>query len=207
MSTARSQHPGINLKHARPEDSKHAETNVFGFWTFLMSDAVLFALLFATYASMVHRTAGGPTGPELFDASNALIETVVLLFSSFTFGLAVVELKQGRKRLVLVWLCISLALGVLFIALEAREFAGMMAKGATPQISGFLSAFFTLLSLHGLHVAVGCLWVIVMLAQLTIFGLTRQVRARILRLGLFWHFLDLVWIMIFSVVYLPAVAS
>lgn len=207
MSDMSNRHPGINLSHARPEDSRHAEVTVFGFWAFLMSDAILFALLFATYATMVNRTAGGPAGPELFDITNAFLETMVLLVSSFTFGMGAVALKEGRQRAVTLWLGLTLLLGLGFIALELREFAGLIGKGATAQTSGFLSTFFVLLGTHGLHVLVGCLWLAVMLVQITTFGLSRQVRSRILRLGLFWHFLDLVWIVIFTIVYLPAVAS
>lgn len=207
MSDQISQHPGINLAHARPEDERHAEVTVFGFWTFLMNDAILFALVFATYATMVNRTAGGPTGPELFSLTNAFIETMVLLVSSFTFGMAAVALKEGRAGAVRLWLIVTLVLGLGFIGLELREFAGIIAQGGTAQTSGFLSSFFILLSTHGLHVLVGCLWLLVMLVQISTFGLSRQVRSRILRLGLFWHFLDLVWIVIFTVVYLPAVAA
>lgn len=207
MTDLTAQHPGINLQHATEVDARRTEVSVFGFWTFLMSDAIVFALLFATYATMVNRTAGGPTGPELFDLTNAFIETMVLLVSSFTFGMAAVALKEGRGRAVLLWLVVTLVLGLGFIGLELREFAGLVAKGATPQTSGFLSTFFVLLSLHGLHVLVGCLWIVVMLVQLSVFGPTQAVRSRVLRLGLFWHFLDLVWIVIFTVVYLPAVAS
>jgi len=206
MTDLATQHPGINLPHARAADATKTEISVFGFWTFLMSDAIIFALLFATYATMVNRTAGGPTGAELFDLTNAFIETVVLLVSSFTFGMAAVALKEGRGRAVGLWLTVTLVLGLGFIGLELREFSGFVAKGATPQTSGFLSTTFVLLSLHGLHVLVGCLWIVVMLVQLAVFGPTQAVRSRVLRLGLFWHFLDLVWIVIFTLVYLPAVA-
>jgi cytochrome o ubiquinol oxidase subunit 3 len=201
------QHPGINLPHAHIEDARRTEISLFGFWTFLMSDAIIFALLFATYASMVSRTAGGPGGAELFDIGNAFFETMVLLVSSFSFGMAAVALKEGRGRAVLLWLVVTLVLGLGFIGLELREFIGLIGKGATAQSSGFLSSFFVLLSAHGLHVLVGCLWIVVMLVQLTVIGPTQAVRSRVLRLGLFWHFLDLVWIVIFTVVYLPAVAA
>lgn len=207
MNEVANQHPGINLAHARPEDERHTEVTVFGFWTFLMNDAILFALLFATYATMVNRTAGGPTGPELFDIGNAFVETMVLLVSSFSFGMAAVALKEGRDRAIKLWLGVTLVLGFAFIGLELREFASLIGQGATAQTSGFLSSFFVLLSTHGLHVLVGCIWIVVMLVQISTFGLSRQVRSRILRLGLFWHFLDLVWIVIFTTVYLPAVAS
>lgn len=207
MIAQQNQHPGINLNHARPEDSRHAEVSVFGFWTFLMSDAILFALLFATYATMVNRTAGGPSAPEFFNLTNAFVETMVLLFSSFTFGMGAVALKEGRTGAVKLWLVITLVLGLGFIALELREFASLTAQGGMAQTSGFLSSFYVLLSMHGLHVLVGCIWIVVMLAQLSVFGPSRQVRSRLLRLGLFWHFLDLVWIVIFTVIYLPAVTA
>lgn len=201
------QHPGINLAHASEADNRHAEVTVFGFWTYLMSDAIIFALLFATYASMAGRTAGGPSGAELFDLTNAFIETMVLLLSSFSFGMASVGLKEGRIRSIYLWLGASLLLGLVFLGLELRELTGLIAQGATPQVSGFLSSFFVLVSTHGLHVLAGCVWIVVMMGQIAVFGLNRQVRSRLLRLGLFWHFLDLVWIVIFSVVYLPAVAT
>lgn len=207
MSDHINQHPGINLSHAKPEHERHAEVTVFGFWTFLMNDAILFALLFATYATMVNRTAGGLSAPELFSVTNAFIETLILLVSSFTFGMSAVALKEGRERAVKLWLGVTLILGMAFIGLELREFAGLISRGATAQTSGFLSSFYVLLSTHGLHVLVGCIWIVVMLVQITAFGLSHQVRLRILRLGLFWHFLDLVWIVIFTIVYLPAVAS
>lgn len=207
MTHRLNQHPGINLAHASEDDNRHAEVTVFGFWTYLMSDAIIFALLFATYASMAGRTAGGPGGAELFDLTNAFLETMVLLTSSFTFGLAAVALKEGRTRQIQLWLAASLVLGLVFLGLELRELAGLVGKGATPQVSGFLSSFFVLLSAHGLHVLAGCVWIVVMIIQIAVFGLTRQVRSRLLRLGLFWHFLDLVWIVIFSVVYLPGVAT
>lgn len=199
-------HPGINLAHARGEDEFHTEVNVFGFWTYLMSDAIIFALLFATYA-MVNRTAGGPAAGELLSVTNAFIETMVLLASSFTFGMAAVSLKQARQRGVYAWLGVTLVLGAAFVGLELNEFVGLFARGATPQTSGFLSTFYLLLSAHGLHVVIGMLWIGVMLVQIRVFGLNRQLRSRLLRLGLFWHFLDLVWIVIFTVVYLPAVTT
>ena len=152
------------------------------------------------------RTAGGPSGPELFDTTNAFVETMVLLASSFTFGMAAVSLKEGRVTAIRGWLVLTLVLGLGFIGLELREFSGLVERGATAQTSGFLSSFFVLLSTHGLHVLAGCIWIGVMLVQIAVFGLSRQVRSRLLRLSLFWHFLDLVWIVIFTIVYLPAVA-
>jgi cytochrome o ubiquinol oxidase subunit 3 len=201
------QHPGINLAHAREDDHHHAQVTVFGFWAFLMSDAIIFALLFATYASMTTRTNGGPTGAEIFQLSNAFIETLVLLLSSFAFGMASVALKESRIRAIYLWMGASLLLGLGFLGLELRELTGLLASGATPRTSGFLSSFFLLVSTHGLHVFAGSVWIVVMMVQIAVFGLRREVRSRLLRLGLFWHFLDLVWIVIFSVVYLPGVAT
>ena len=200
------QHPGINLAHAGDDDHRRTAVTVFGFWAFLMSDAIIFALLFATYAAMAARTNGGPTGAQIFELSNVFIETLVLLLSSFAFGLASVALKEGRVRAIYLWMVISLLLGLCFLGLELRELTGLIASGAAPQASGFLSAFFLLVSTHGLHVFAGSIWIVVMLVQIAVLGLRPQVRSRLLRLGLFWHFLDLIWIVIFSVVYLPGVA-
>lgn len=207
MSERAFQHPGINLAHARDEDHVHTEVTVFGFWVFLMSDAIIFAMLFATYASMTMRTNGGPSGAEIFQLSNAFIETLLLLCSSFAFGLSSVALREGRIRSIYLWMGASLLLGLGFLGLELRELTGLIATGAAPQVSGFLSSFFLLVSTHGLHVLAGSVWIVVMMVQIAVFGLSREVRSRLLRLGLFWHFLDLVWIVIFSVVYLPGVAT
>ncbi|MDB5541104.1 MAG: hypothetical protein JWQ89_2831 [Devosia sp.] len=201
------QHPGINLAHAREEDHLHAEVTVFGFWVFLMSDAIIFAVLFATYASMTTRTNGGPTGAEVFQLSNAFIETLVLLFSSFAFGMASVALRESRVPTIYRWMGASLLLGLGFLGLELRELTGLIASGASPQVSGFLSSFFLLVSTHGLHVLAGSVWIVVMMVQIAVLGLRREVRSLLLRLGLFWQFLDLIWIVIFSVVYLPGVAQ
>jgi cytochrome o ubiquinol oxidase subunit 3 len=198
-------HVGINLGSTDPSAHAAAEEVVFGFWVFLMSDLVLFSLLFATYASMILATAGGPGGSELFDIESAAMETGALLASSFTFGMASLAMKYRRDRgLLLFWLTITLLLGVLFLGLESRDFAKMIHEGAAPGRSGFLSAFFALVSTHGLHVTAGSVWIVVMMVQVLLFGLEREVKTRILRLGLFWHFLDIVWVGIFSVVYLPA---
>jgi cytochrome o ubiquinol oxidase subunit 3 len=187
----------------------HAESNVdeeraFGFWLYLMSDAILFALLFSTYAVMVGGTAGGPAGTTLFDLPNALAETMLLLVSSVTFGYASMAMNGQRKAALLGWLLVTFILGLAFVGLELSEFHGMIAAGAGPERSGFLSAFFALVGAHGLHVSFGLVWILVMAAQVTVKGLSVPVRSRLMRLGLFWHFLDIVWVGIFSVVYLPA---
>jgi cytochrome o ubiquinol oxidase subunit 3 len=183
-----------------------ADRAVFGFWVFLMSDAVIFALLFATYGTMLGATAGGPTSEGEFRIGSALIETIVLLSSSFTFGMASLCMKyrkaDDRIAPVLAWLAVTLVLGVSFLGMEVHDFAGLFHDGAYPSRSGFWSAFFALVPLHGLHVLGGSIWLLVMVAQLLALGCDERVRVDILRLGLFWHFLDVVWIAILSVVYL-----
>ena len=181
------------------------EQRAFGFWLYLMSDAIIFSLLFATYAVMARNNAGGPTGHTLFSLPNAFGETMLLLFSSITFGLATLAMKSGEKERMLSWLLVTFLLGLGFVGLEIREFHGMVRAGAGPDRSGFLSAFFTLVGTHGLHVTFGLIWILIMTSQIVIKGLTVPVTSRVLRLGLFWHFLDIVWIGIFSVVYLPGI--
>jgi cytochrome o ubiquinol oxidase subunit III len=207
MSMEDLRHPGLNLGITDPEAHIAAEELVFGFWVFLMSDLILFALLFATYASMIGATAGGPGAKDLFDIKSAAIETGVLLTSSFTFGMASLAMKYVvHPRSLLFWLIVTLLLGFCFLGLEVRDFLTLFAKGAGPTRSGFLSAFFVLVPTHGLHVFAGSIWMIVMIVQIMIFGIDQGVKIRILRLGLFWHFLDIIWIGIFSVVYLQGLA-
>ena len=177
----------------------------FGFWVYLMSDAVIFSLLFATYAVMNGRTAGGPSAHDLFDLRHAFIETMLLLCSSMTFGLASMSAHQKTVTAVLFWLVVTFVLGAGFVGMEIVEFHGMVSVGAGPQRSGFLSSFFTLVATHGLHVTMGLLWIAVLGGEVLAKGLTAPVASRLYRLGLFWHFLDIVWIGIFSVVYLPGV--
>ncbi len=181
------------------------EQRAFGFWLYLMSDAIIFALLFATYAVMAANTAGGPTGKTLFSLPNAFAETLLLLFSSLTFGLATLAMKSNKRAGVLAWLLVTFVLGLGFVGLEIREFSGLVQAGAGPDRSGFLSAFFTLVGTHGLHVTFGLIWILIMTSQVVIKGLSVPVTSRLLRLGLFWHFLDIVWIGIFSFVYLAGV--
>jgi cytochrome o ubiquinol oxidase subunit 3 len=191
---------------ATPVSPVRYEEKAFGFWLYLMSDAIIFALLFATYAVMLGNTAGGPTGKELFSLERAASETALLLLSSATFGVAAVALARADKSRALLWLVVTVVLGAGFLFLEFSEFQGMIAQGAGPDRSGFLSAFFTLVGSHGLHVSIGILWILVMIGQVLVKGLTRPVVSRLARLGLFWHFLDIVWVAIFSVVYLPGLA-
>src|SRR3981189_3983343 len=187
-----------------PMSEAHGQ-RAFGFWLYLMSDAIIFSLLFATYAVMARNNAGGPTGNTLFSLLNAFGETMLLLFSSITFGLATLAMKSGEKERRPSWLLVPFLLGLGFVGMEIREFHGMVQVGAGPDRSGFLSAFFTLVGTHGLHVSFGLIWILIMTSQVIIKGLTVPVTSRFLRLGRVCHFLDIVWIGIFSVVYLPGI--
>ena len=183
------------------------EEREFGFWIYLMTDAIIFALLFATYVVMRDNIATGPSAKELFSLPHTAGETLLLLCSSITFGFASLAALDQQVSRAIQWLAVTVLLGVGFVAMELVEFSGMISAGAGPGTSGFLSAFFTLVGTHGLHVSVGILCILVMIGQLMVKGLTPAVSSRLLRLGLFWHFLDIVWIFIFSVVYLPGVLS
>ena len=189
--------------HAESEESAVHEQRALGFWLYLMGDAVIFALLFMTYGIMVGSTAGGPTGKALFNLNNAAIETALLLVSSTTFGFASIASREGRRAAVVAWLVITFLLGAGFVFLEIREFLGLIRAGNGPDRSGFLSAFFTLVGTHGTHVSVGLIWILILGGQVLAKGLTVPVVSRLFRLGLFWHFLDIAWVGIFSVVYLP----
>ena len=189
--------------HPHSEANEIHEQRALGFWLYLMGDAIIFALLFMTYAIMVRNTAGGPTGKMLFSLNNAALETALLLMSSITFGFASLAARGANRGAVLGWLAVTFLLGAGFIFLEIREFLGMIRAGAGPQRSGFLSAFFTLVGTHGTHVSVGLIWILIMSAQVALKGLSVSVASRLFRLGLFWHFLDIAWVGIFSVVYLP----
>lgn len=186
-------------------ESEALDQKAFGFWLFLMGDAILFGLLFATYVVMTDSTASGPSGHALFTLWRAAAETALLLVSSITFGFATLAMLAGRRGPLLAWLAVTLVLGLAFVALEIGEFSGMIAQGAGPDRSGFLSAFFTLVSTHGLHVSFGMIWIVILALQVMTKGLTPPVCSRLFRLGLFWHFLDIVWIGIYSVVYLPGI--
>jgi len=188
--------------HPEPESDVH-EQRALGFWLYLMGDAVIFGLLFMTYGIMVGNTAGGPSGKALFSLNNAALETALLLVSSMTFGFASLASRSGNRSAVLSWLLLTFVLGAGFIFLEVREFLGLIGVGAGPDRSGFLSAFFTLVGTHGTHVSVGLIWILIMSGQVLFKGLTVPVVSRLFRLGLFWHFLDIAWVGIFSVVYLP----
>jgi cytochrome o ubiquinol oxidase subunit III len=177
----------------------------YGFWIFLLSDIVMFSALFAAYAVLVHATAGGPTGAELFNQTSVAIETACLLASSYTCGLMSLAVNARRRLGTYVFAVVTFVLGAAFLALEIREFAGMIALGATPQRSAFLSAFFALVGCHGLHVTAGLVWLTVMMAQVAIRGFRPSVQRRLLCFALFWHALDIIWVWLFTVVYLMGV--
>jgi cytochrome o ubiquinol oxidase subunit III len=176
----------------------------FGFWLFLLSDIIVFAALFATYAVLSGSTAGGPNGAELFDKSRVLLETMCLLASSVTCGFGSIAIFRHDARAMYVWMAMTFLLGVCFLTIEGREFASMLAAGAGPSHSAFLSAFFALVGTHGLHVSVGLIWLIVMLLQVKTLGFKPMVTRRFYCFGLFWHALDIVWIGVFTIVYLGA---
>jgi cytochrome o ubiquinol oxidase subunit 3 len=179
----------------------------YGFWIFLLSDIVMFSAFFAGYAVLAHATAGGPTGAQLFNLRSVAIETGCLLASSYTCGLMSLAIDSRRYAVTYLMALITFVLGACFLALELREFAGMIAIGAGPQRSAFLSAFFTLVGCHGLHVTVGLVWLIVMMAQVAVKRLSETVERRLLCFSLFWHALDIVWVWLFTVVYLMGVLS
>jgi cytochrome o ubiquinol oxidase subunit 3 len=179
----------------------------YGFWVFLLSDIIMFSALFAAYAVLVHATAGGPTGAQLFNQVSVALETACLLVSSYTCGLMSLAVGSRRHAATYVGALVTFVLGAAFLGLELHEFANMIAQGATPQRSAFLSAFFALVGCHGLHVTVGLIWLTVMMAQVAVKGFRANVQRRLLCFSLFWHALDIVWVGLFTVVYLMGVAS
>lgn len=179
---------------------------IFGFWVYIMTDCILFASLFAIYAVMHNNTFGGPTGGQLFGLSSALAETLILLTSSFTCGLAMLAVSKRAKGQVITWLVITFILGLAFLGIELNEFHHLAATGNSWQRSGFLSAFFALVSTHGLHITIGLAWMAAMIVKVTTVGFSRATVRRLTMMSMFWHFLDVVWIFIFTIVYLMGVA-
>ncbi len=178
---------------------------LLGFWIYLMSDCLIFACLFATYAVLGRNYAGGPNGAELFDLKLVAINTAFLLFSSITYGFAMLESQKKRLKSTIVWLGITGLFGLAFLGLELYEFYHLIHQGAGPQRSGFLTAFFALVGTHGLHVTFGIIWLITLMFQLGKHGLTTENRRRLMCLSMFWHFLDVIWIGVFTFVYLMGV--
>lgn len=178
---------------------------ILGFWIYLMTDCLLFGTLFSTYAVLHSNTFGGPTSKEIFNLGSAFIESILLLLSSFTCGLALLAAVKNKKKDVLFWLSVSFFLGASFILMEAKEFSHLIREGNSWARSAFLSSFFSLVGTHGLHVSIGLLWILVLIAQIFMQGVTIDTFRRLIVFGMFWHFLDLVWIFIFTFVYLRGV--
>lgn len=193
------------LTHAGAQQHAHHDNGplkAFGFWIYLMSDLIIFACLFATYVVLLPGTAGGPAGKDIFNLHFVLTETFLLLLSSITYGFAILSMNQQQRGKVLLWLLITFLFGAGFIGMEVYEFHHLIAEGNGPDRSGFLSGFFALVGTHGLHVTCGLIWMLTMMIQVTSRGLTQVNRTRLMCLSLFWHFLDIVWVCVFSIVYL-----
>ncbi len=185
------------------DEEPHPENGtLLGFWLYLMSDCLVFACLFAAFGVLRHSYAAGPSGVDLFDLPLVALNTALLLFSSITYGFAVLEMQRNRQGPTLMWLALTGLLGAGFIGIELYEFAHLIHEGAGPQRSAFLSAFFALVSTHGLHVTFGIVWLVTLMVQVSKHGLILANRRRLLCLSMFWHFLDVVWIGVFTFVYL-----
>ncbi len=198
----REQNPDLSVPD--PHQDVFSKTYM-GFWIYLMSDCLIFATLFATYAVLKNSTFGGPTSKDIFELSTAFTETMILLASSVTCGFAVLASLKNKWKSVLVWLGLTFLLGASFLAIELHEFYGLISEGNSWQRSAFLSGFFALVGTHGLHVTFGLLWLIVMAAQIFYQKINKDTFRRLVLFSLFWHFLDLVWIFIFTFVYLMGV--
>jgi len=205
-----SETPTIGLTHGGSEDTGLGQRGPqsksivvpYGFWLFVLSDMVLFSALFASYASLVHATDGGPTTAELFDRKLVAVETLALLLSSFVCGLAMITAKRKNMAWTQIWLLATGALGLVFLGIELFEFGKMIGEGAGPQRSAFLSSFFTLVGCHGAHVTAGLLWLGTMMAQIWAKGFRQDIVRRLLCFSVFWHALDIIWVAIFTIVYL-----
>jgi cytochrome o ubiquinol oxidase subunit 3 len=193
--------PGF-VQAEEDERPEAGTSTVLGFWIYLMSDCILFAALFATYAVIGREFAGGPTGRDLFNLPYVLTETLCLLASSFTYGMVMLALNARNRSDVLVYLLITFMLGLIFVGLEVNEFVRLISEGSGPGRSAFLSSFFTLVSTHGLHVTAGLVWMAVMMVQVARRSLNATNSTRLRCLSLFWHFLDIIWVGVFTIVYL-----
>lgn len=189
-----------------PSPQQDAKTS-FGFWVYLMTDCILFASLFATFAVLRNSTYGNVAGSDIFELPFVLTETLILLTSSFTAGLATLAVHRADKPKVLLWLGVTFALGATFLGLEISEFRALASEGHSWRASAFLSAFFTLVGTHGLHITVGLFWMAVLMIRIWKRGLSPVNSKRTILLAMFWHFLDIVWIFIFTIVYLMGAAK
>lgn len=193
------------MRHDTSKKLRQYEKTEYGFWLYLMTDVILFASLFATYMILRPSVAGGPEASELLNPTYAFVETLLLLASSFTCGIAAVALRFKRTRLSLAMIAMTILLGASFLLMELSEFAHMIGEGHSWRESAFLSAFFTLVGTHGLHITIGLIWAVVMFALIRRRGMTADSLRKFTLFTLFWHFLDIVWIFIFTIVYLGAV--
>ncbi|NCP18204.1 MAG: cytochrome o ubiquinol oxidase subunit III [Erythrobacter sp.] len=202
-------YPGLNLGETHGEAHEQAESIVFGFWVFLMSDLIIFGILFASYASYLDPIgmAGGPGPKDLFDIKSVALQTGFLLFGGIAYAGVSLALKyeQGRAKLI-AWLLVCAVLGAGFVVFEVKDFVTQAGKGGIPQASGWLSSYWTLVGLHGFHVCCGILWILTMIVQIATRGVDDTVKVRLSMLGVFWHFLDLIWVGIFSLVFLVPLA-
>jgi len=196
--------PDLTAQYYDLDEHDHPEggSTLLGFWLYLMSDCLIFAMLFATFGVLGGNYAAGPGPKDLFELPLVAVNTAMLLFSSMTYGFAMIAMQRGWVRGVQVWLVVTALFGAAFLSIELYEFAHLIGEGATPQRSAFLSAFFTLVGTHGLHVTFGLIWLGVLLVQVSQRGLIEANRRRLLCLSMFWHFLDLVWVGVFTFVYL-----
>ncbi|CAH1678772.1 cytochrome bo3 ubiquinol oxidase subunit 3 [Hyphomicrobiales bacterium] len=197
---------GVPAFYVTGEEHEHSGgSTMLGFWLYLMSDCLVFAVLFATFGVLGRNYAAGPSGVDLFDLRLVAINTAMLLFSSITYGFAMLAMDKGRQAAMQGWLVVTAAFGLAFLAIELYEFAHLIHEGATPMRSAFLSSFFTLVGTHGLHVTFGLIWLAVLMVQVRRRGLIEANRRRLMCLSMFWHFLDVVWIGVFTFVYLMGV--
>ncbi len=196
-SVALENQSAVSAEHAQSDDK-----TMFGFWVYLMTDCVLFASLFAVYAVLRNNTNGGETGAQLFNLPYVLAETLILLTSSFTSGIALLAVRKDSKKQTLFWFAVTFALGLAFLILELVEFHHLGTEGNSWRKSGFLSGYFTLVGTHGLHITAGLIWMATLAGQIKNRGLTRNTVRRANLLGMFWHFLDIIWIFIFTIVYM-----
>lgn len=190
--------------HDKKHEAEIYDRAMFGFWVYLMTDLLMFAILFACYAVLHNNTAGGPSGRELFELPLALTETIILLTSSFTIGIAMVAARLHKKTQTLIWMAITYVLGLAFLTIEISEFIKLFHDGHTLQSSAFLSSFFVLVGTHGLHITFGLIWMLTLMIFIFKRGLNAPLFRKLSMFSLFWHFLDIVWIFIFTVVYLRA---
>jgi len=198
------QRPDTDLAFYDAQEHEHAggRSTMLGFWLYLMSDCLIFAVLFATFGVLGGSYAGGPTPQEIFELPLVALNTALLLMSSITYGFAMLAMQQRNQRATQLWLAITAVFGLGFIGVELHEFSQLIMEGATPQRSAFLSAFFTLVGTHGLHVTMGLVWLATLMVQVHKRGLIAANERRLMCLSLFWHFLDIIWIGVFTFVYL-----